>query len=280
GNLAQAREVMKALKDTAEEGQDKTAETLNLLAGLSKQLLEEVKKKNDPNELQKTKAGLNELLNDAIKDQKLNTEVKLALAQVYSSLDLHGKAADLLVTVEEPKGADDKALREYRAARILYLRELRLRAEEYSGLKQPDKAAELIGTAEKVLEEIMGTPAKRGWGYTSMSALKELILVREAQGNYFQSAQQANALAQRMIKNLPPDGKPSEEYFDVVYHAVYGAVKHAQQKLKDQPAKYAKSVKEAAKVVVGLENRYKGFGSEAMKKRFEELLASEPDLKA
>jgi hypothetical protein len=269
-NLAQAREVLKVMRDTSEEGAgDKTAETLNVLAGLGKQLMDEVKKK-DPKELPKTIAGLTELLNDAIKDQKLNTEVVLALAQVYASMDQHGKASDLLAKVEEPKGnpPPEKEMREYRISRVLYLRELR-------HLKELEKA-------NKVLEEIMGTPGKRGWGYASTGALKELVLIREAEENYFQSAQQANALAGRLVKNIPPGGNAPEDFFEMSYHAVYGAVKHAQHLNKTKPdaAKYSKALAGAARIIVGLESRYKGLGTDATTKLFRDFLASEPDLNA
>ena len=115
--LAEARAVIKALKDNADDTADKTADTFKLLSSLSRQLIAELRQGPDKELLKRTVDGLTGLLDEAQKElTKGNTElspaVKIALAQAQSAMDQHGKASDLLATIKEPKAdaADDLRL--------------------------------------------------------------------------------------------------------------------------------------------------------------------------
>jgi hypothetical protein len=270
GQLEPAREVLKAMKSlTDDAGGDKTAETLKLLAALSRQLLDDVKAR-DPAGVEKTRAGLVELLNDALKDKKdLKSEAVLATAQVYAALDLNGKAADELARIKEPEEkAPDAEKAVYHGARILYARQLRL-------LKDLDKA-------DAVMTEMMGAPGKpAGWGRRSVEARKEQIHLLEAREKWREAAAEASSLM-GAIKDWQDDLKKKEDYYECNYHVVLGVLRSAQQKYeKDKDkAKYEKEVRDAARFLYGLEVKAKGFGTEASEKRFKELLSLETDLRA
>jgi hypothetical protein len=269
GQLPQAREALKAMKSLADDSAgDKTADTLKMLAVLSKQLLDDIRSK-DPSSVNKTTAGLQDLLGDAIKDKKdLNSEALLALSQVYSALDQYGKASDELAKIKAPKDdAPDVEKGIYRAARILYVRQLRM-------LRELDKA-------EAAMVEIMGKPGDKtpGWGRRSVEARKEYIQVLEARDKWMAAAAEANSLVAALAKDYESDPRKKEDYFECNYHVVLGLLRDAQRNHKKGEAKYDKDIKDAARFIHNLEVRVKGFGPESSERRFKELLASEPELK-
>jgi hypothetical protein len=265
GNLKNTQAVLQALQVLSAEGgaEASTNTILSQLAVLIGQQVEDLRKKNNEENLKKAVANFSLILDDIVKTTK-NPSPKfvLLLARCYGNLDLHKKAADLLEAMAEPKqpGPD---LNLYRGTRLLLVRELRLQ-------KDLDKA-------RKVLDEIIGTKQKQGWGLRNIDALKERVLLEEDEGKYAAAALEANALVKQLLPKVSADNAMKEQYLECYYHVTYCFLKHAQG--LDDTAKKEKLLKEAASQIVQLEKKWDGFGSEASKKRFEELLGKEPQLK-
>lgn len=184
--LPEARAVMKALKEHAEDTGDKTADTFKLLSGLSRQLIAEVRQSNDKDKLQRTIDGLTGLLDEAQKEltkgnADLSPSVKIALAQAQSAIDQHGKASDLLVTIKEPKPDATDDLRIYRTARLILAREYRMLKE--------------LAKAKAIMEEIInGKMGAKGWGSGSLEVRKEWIALLEAQEDWAESTHRPTPL--------------------------------------------------------------------------------------
>jgi tetratricopeptide (TPR) repeat protein len=102
-------------------------------------------------QLDRTIKSFSDFLDVLAKQQEMTPkpELLLFLAQSYSTLDNHGRAAELASKIAEPKvedgkkEADLKATQLYHLGRILYLRELRLNGE--------------FDKAESLLKEILGS---------------------------------------------------------------------------------------------------------------------------
>src|SRR5262249_1746474 len=139
-----------------------------ILVGLVQQLKEQIehlRQKGEParDQLQKTVTSFSLFLDELAKKQKADPkpEILLFLAQSYSSLDKHDRAAELADAVPVPKAPQDKKEMDpkqvafYRAAQLLEARELRL-----------DKQ---FARAENTLKAIESQP----WGQASIEAKKE-----------------------------------------------------------------------------------------------------------
>jgi tetratricopeptide (TPR) repeat protein len=277
GKVAQTRAVLQALRATAaEDGGDAAGGTgiLKQLVGLIHQQVGELRKKGDKDTLKKAVEGFTAILDDLIKQQKTPTpEFMLLLGQCYGGMDQHGKAAALLEKVPEPRAAagaarpDPKAVSLYRGVQILLVRELRLTGDK-------DKVAQ----ASKLLDEVLGTKEKPGWGAGDLSALKERGLLLEASGQYAEAYSKVwVGLVRQLVRVAGTDNAKKEHYLECYYHLVYCYYKHAQG--MSDAGKKADAIKAAAVQVVQLEKKWDGFGSDASRKRFTELLDKEADLK-
>jgi hypothetical protein len=263
GELDQAKQAIKALQALqADKGGDNgTTAVLGQLAVLISRQIEDLRKKGDKENLQKAQKGFTSILNEVAGGQKTPTP-KLAylLAKCYAGMDEHKKAADLLQTFAAPNAAADVSL--HHAIQLLLIDELRL-------LKEFDKAKER-------LDEIMAVKdGKPGWGARNLDALKLRILLWEDQEQYGAAA----ALAARLVKQLLPkidDNRMKEQYLELYYHLTYCILKNGQGLGN---AEKAKAIKDAAQRIVSLEKKQSGFGSEESKKRFEELLEKETELR-
>jgi len=267
GNLGQARAAIKALQTLqsdkgAPPSDDDATAILSQLVNLITQQVEELRKKGDKDSLQKAQAGFTALLNEVAGGKKKPTP-KLAyyLARCYAAMDEHKKAVDLLEkNAAEGTGTDERL---HHAIQLLLV-------QEYRQLKEPDKAYAL-------LEEILkGKDGKPGWGAKDLSAQKMRILLLEDREDYVHAAQLCDKYVTQLVRRLD-DNKFKEYYFDFYYHLIYCIVKHGQR--QDNADKKAKTVRDAAQRLVALQNRQGGFGNEESKKRFEELLEKEADLR-
>jgi hypothetical protein len=265
--LDRAKEVIKALQalqsDKGDKGGDKgTTAILAQLVKLISQQVEDLRKKGDKDKLDKAKAGFTIILNEVAGGQKTPTpQLAYLLAKCYAGMDEHKKAVDLLekFAAEEGKGEEVKL---HHAIQLLLI-------EEYRQLKDADKA-------RKLLDEILGTAAKPGWGARDLEAQKRRIMLLEDKGDYRQGA----LLAERFVQQLLPridDNRFKEQYFEFYYHLVYCIFKHGQG--QSAPMQKAKYIKDAAHRIIILENRQGGFGSEESKKLFEGLLEKEAELR-
>jgi hypothetical protein len=222
-------------------------------------------------QLEKMVGNFSQFLEVLAKQQEKNPkpEVLLFLAQSYSSLENHARAAELASQIPEPrpdegkKEADPKQVALCRFARILFARELRLNKE--------------LDKAELVLKEIRGTK----WGEHNIDVQKEGIQILEDQEKYVLPGKQQGAVFEwsRLMQSLRPrmnDNKVKEHYFDCYYHLAYCYYKYA-LKLPD-PKKRQRNLRVAANYIYQLE-KHQDAAADPCRKRFEELLEKEPPLK-
>lgn len=139
-----------ATGDSADAG---AAEVLKQLVVFIPPQLEELKRKKDEAGLKKAQETFGKILEETIqplKGAKLTPKLIYFTAQVYSSMDRHKDAADLLAQVPEPaKGAPRQDVDLYQTVRVQYVKERRLNGE--------------LEEARKAMTDIMGDP-KTGWG--------------------------------------------------------------------------------------------------------------------
>jgi hypothetical protein len=266
-NLERARVAVKALQllqteKDAEKSADSTTTILAQLVGLITQQVDELRKKGDAESLQKAKAGFTSILSEVAGGQKKPT-AKLAylLARCYAGMDEHQKAVDLLITFASEAQGADPAL--HHAIQLLLV-------EEYRRTKKTDEARTLLD------EILKGKDGKGGWGAKNIDAQKSLVLQLEEEQKYSAAALICDKYVKQLVRRLD-DNKLKDYYFDFYYHLVYSILKHGQS-LSDSTKK-AKSVHDAAQRMVALEKAQGGFGNDESRKRFEELLEKEPNLR-
>jgi hypothetical protein len=247
------------------------AEVLKQLVVFIPPQLEELKHKTGE-EAQKNLANAKEkfgvILEETIKPltgDKLTPKLIYFTSQIYSSMDNHKAAAELLEKVPEPaKDAAKTDLDLYQMARVMLVRERRLNGE--------------TAEARKVMDGVMGSP-KTGWGRRKVDALTENVELLGAEGKNKEAAEFANALIQKLLPRIDSDNKMKEIYLQL-YYLVVENVFHQAQKLKEKaPEKYAKGVTTAATLAVDLAKKQAGFVNDATRNRFRDLMDAEPDLK-
>jgi hypothetical protein len=244
--------------------------TLVQLAQLLKSQVEEVRKKA-PDQLPKTIESFSKFLDKLTAQQEkdgkaLAPEVLLLLAQSYSSLDNHQRAAEMLQKVPEPKAdAPQKDKDAWQLARVQHIRELRLD-------KQLDEA-------KKELAGILGTDKEPGWGQKNLEAQKEKLFLTMEDGKYMTAAKGFDGLTKALAqpqKFSTPGMK--DQYFECYYYTVLCLYKHGTAPQTDEK-KAAASIKQAANLILTLEGRWPDLGGEVSKARFDDLLAKEEPLK-
>jgi hypothetical protein len=268
--LDRAEQVIKALQalqsDKGEKGGDKgTTAILAQLVKLISQQVEDLRKKGDKESLEKAKAGFTSILNKVAGGQKTPTPMlAYLLAKCYAGMDEHKKAADLLekFAAESVKAGAGQEVQLHHAIQLLLV-------QEHRQLKDLDKA-------QKLLEEIIGTKEKPGWGARDLEAQKTRIMILEDKEDYRSAALLCDSFVKQLVKRLD-DNKLKDQYFEFYYHLVYCILKHGQG-MSDGGQK-TKSIKEAAHRIVALEKAQGGFGNSESRKRFEELLEKEADLR-
>jgi tetratricopeptide (TPR) repeat protein len=265
GKLDQAHVALNALQSLSSEGGAQAGSTaiLNQLAALIQQQVEDLKKKHNTADLEKAAKGFTALLDDIVKKEKPSPKFAALLARCYSNMDNHKKAAELLGAVAAPpEGSPDTGL--YRGIQLLLVRELRMSKD--------------VKKAEEILDGIIGTEQKKGWGFRDINALKERVLLLEEKGEFAAAAQLANTLLRQLHPKIATDNALKEHYLECYYHVTLCMCKHAAT-LEDMKKK-EKQIRDAAQQIIDLESRGDNFGTDASRKRFEELLAADAALKA
>jgi hypothetical protein len=289
------RQDLESLKKLTEN--DKQQATYDLLLKLVLDLkkdLDGFKKANDTTRQQYLQNGLVGLLDELAKPTDLSLEVRMFLAQGYSVIDRHDKAAQLLAAMAAPKPGDETAIRAYRFCRLTLAREYRL-GKDYS-------------QAKNVLREILGTQQNKGWGFDNFDVRLEAIALLEDEGQFAgavqmavqmqknlldavreydakvakarqlrqqpepDSAEQANALDQDVQRLAPL----RERYYEFYFHEVRAVVKSAQS---SNNAKAQDIYNRMAIRLVKLEQGHPDLGGAANRSRFAELIAEHPPLK-
>jgi hypothetical protein len=258
GRLDQVEPILKAFQALAGDGDEvgSSSKVLQTLVFVIKQQIEDLNKKGDREAREKAVAGFSKILDKvADKPDKLEMQPRLLLAQCYSNMDRHDRAAQLLEKVATPTE---------KGAQLLYARELRL-----------DKDYE---KSRKVMDEVLGTPKAPGWGARSADALLEDVSLLEDEGKYDRAAIKANDVLKRLSSQVTRDNSLKEKFFEAYFHVVYCLVKHGQA--SNDPARRDKELRRAAAQAVELDKKWPNFGGENSAKRFHELFRREPDFKA
>jgi len=267
GKIDEAQKILKLLLDSSKEGDlgDPTQLLLSLVQTLKEQIQELRKKGPSAKEqLDKTISSFESFVDALAKQDTLGSDSVLFLAQSYSSLSKHDKSAELLKKVPEPKpeggnAPDQKKMQNYRGIQMLLIRELRL--------------AKKFDECESKLKEISGS-----WGKGSLQVQKEKNLLLEDQELYIPAAKAWDQMMKALQSKINADPGSRELYWESYYHLVHDVYKNGMK--QSDPKKKEKGIADAAGYIIKLEAGTKGdMGSEANKKRFEELLESEAPLR-
>ncbi|HZT81716.1 MAG TPA: hypothetical protein VFA26_15925 [Gemmataceae bacterium] len=261
------RDLLQAVqKQAAADPQGGGAATvLQNLIGLMRQQMREAKKRNDKALVEKTAGQFTTLLDELRKAQKdPSPEMARLLAQSYASLDRHAQAVELLAAVKEPKGdkgkePDPKQVQNYRACRLLHVRELRLNNQ--------------VEEAQKLLTAVLAEP----WASKNLDALKEKILLTEAGGKPGRASTEWDQILKALKRKMDMGETAAREpYFECHCHMVRCYFKWAQGQ---EGKKRGDGITAAARFIVDVENTYKDQMSESAKARYQELLDQEKELK-
>jgi hypothetical protein len=277
GNTQRAKEILEVLQQSTPSAEGLDDDTTGILVQLVAQLKDQVqdlRHKGDAfrDRLDRTVSSFAAFLDELAKQPAPAPEILTFLVDAYFSLDRPAQAAALLERLPEPKATagaaepDPKQVQAYRTSRILYVRALRQAG-------QFDKARE-------VLEGILGTPERPGWGQRYLDARKERVLLlqdTETYGGPNGAILEWNKLMISLRDKVQTEPKIKEHYFECYYHLTYSLYKHA-LKVPDE-AKKREYLQQAAGFITKLESAQEPWGTEASKKRFLELLQKEPVLK-
>jgi hypothetical protein len=277
GKIDRTETVLEILnKVTAEGDAASSNNTLRLLAFLIRGQVEEVRKKGDQEALDKAIKGYSTILDKQIAKQKgeLKPDFIRVLAECYSSMGEHARAAGVLSKVPEPRGKvspDEEKM--HWAIQLLTIRELR-----------QSKTPADIKKARALMDKIRGpepkpkSKTKPGWARTNLDALKEHGNLLEAEEKWPDAFQNWASLVRQLARHAQKGGQPKEHYLECYYHMVECYVKIGAGKASKTDRD--KFLRQAAQQVVQLERNWgEDFGSEASKKRFTELLGRDAGLK-
>jgi hypothetical protein len=251
---AEARAALRALQGLSEEGGEDAAKgaasALRALAATIRQQVDELQKRGDKEGSDRAVKGFAEMLKE-FAPEKLPPETRVLLAQCYSNLGDHKRAAELL----EKAGGN--------GPQLLYARELRLGSET-------DKA-------RQALNGILGSRDKPGWGARNVDVQLEDVALLEQEGKYGAAAIKADRLVKQLLPHVNKDNAQKERYFEAYYHVVYCLLKYGQA--ATDKGKKDEAIRRAAAQTAELEKKWPGFGPDASGRRFSDLLAKESDLK-
>jgi hypothetical protein len=252
-------------------------EVLRRMVPIIRVQVKELKAKNDFAGKDKVVAAFTTIVDDLRSKQKKQpppVEFLLVLAECYGSMDQTDKAIDVLEKIPVPPAGDMDAIRAYQASRLAYLRQLRLAAAN-----DPKKKDELVKKASKLLNEWMGTKEMPGWASKVIDAHKERLYLYEMEDETGAGFNKAQALVKSMsAKGInPADQAAIGHYVECYYYMVYFL--YANGKKQTAASLQAQRTAEAASRIVALEEQYKDFGNDEMKKKFNDLLNAEPKLK-
>ena len=225
-------------------------------------------------------------------------QTRLFVAQAYSNLERHDKAAALLKSFPTANEGDDQAQQTARYAQLLYVRELRL--------------SKSFAAAKAALE-----PVIKGWGKTDLNAFREALLLLEDEGSFSGAVKIARDVQQQVSRSRLEYDKAvlaerkadadeqtatteetrtaaqlarqaaqqakeralnlRERYWEFYFYEVRCRVKND---LKPQYEKERdQRLTRNAKVIVNLENGQEDFGGRDLREKYRELLVSVPALK-
>ena len=190
-------------------------------------------RKNDPSRLKDTIDKFASFLDTLAKQPSLSIEAKIFLAQGFASLDNPIRGVDLLVSIKPPTEKDpgkppaaladsasdadrakydeakskfeaakqihDQAWKTYWFAQLTHERELRQLGRQETGDAAKSKA---FSAAGKMIDEMIGTPQKQGWGFNSLEVRRERAFLLEDQGRYQDALQLWTANQRPFLKQM------------------------------------------------------------------------------
>lgn len=259
--LDRARACLDALQKINSDDAEGSVTVLRQLLALINKQLEEAQQKGDKARRSQLIKGYSDLLSSLTKDAKLTPLFILSLAHCYSSMDKHKEAVDLLNKFPKPGKDDAESEKLYKSCQLNLIRELRLNKESKK--------------ARVLLDEVLGTKQKPGWGARQVDALMEEIYLLNAEEKYRDAYEKANDLVKKLVAKIQ-DNTMKTYYLDA-YHqmvcAMYQFAQHAKQEAQKE-----RHIQDAAKLIVQLETRFQGFGNDVSAQRFKELLEKETAL--
>jgi hypothetical protein len=272
GKLDRTQAVLDALKVVQPEGSEEGATgILKQLMGLIRTQVDELKRKGDRKGLAQTVKGFTEILDRQVKAQKkLTPEFLRLLADCYAQMDQHDKAArrfeEALALLKDAKpGTEEDRMR--RGVQVLLVREYRQTKDE-DDLKK----------ATAVMDEVMGTEKRPGWGRRNLDALKESGKLLEARRKYAEAFKTVwSPLVKQLARRAQDNRVMKEHYLECYFHMILSYYKYGQS--LPSPAKRKEYARGAARRIAELDRNWEDFGSEASKRRFEELFSQESELK-
>lgn len=295
---AAARQVLDTLRRATADKTDLLNQRLLQVVTLLKEDTDALKAKSGGGRDQLEK-GLVAFLDDLAAPERLSVpETRLFVAQAYSNLERHDKAAALLKAFPPAKEGDEQGQQTARYAQLLYVRELRLSKD--------------FTAAKAALDPIL-----KGWGKTDLNARREAVLLLEDEGSYAGAVRLARDVQQQLSRSRMEYDKAvlaerkaeadeqkatteeartaaqlgrqaaqqakdraqnlRERYWEFYFYEVRCVVKNdlKPQYQKERDQRLAKN----AKVIVNLENGQGDFGGRDLRAKYRELVDSVPQLK-
>jgi hypothetical protein len=265
--------VLDALDQVSEDNAGGDINMLKLLAVLIKQQVEDLRKQTDKEALTKAIDSYGVLLGKRVKklaDKKkaMPSEFVVVLADCYSSMGLHAKAADELskaTVAKNPKQGSPEEV-QARGIQLRTIREWRL-SKDAGNLKK----------ATAAMETIMGDPKKKpGWGRKNLDAILESGILLAAKEEYKKGFAVLEDLVRRLAPKARGDNRIKEAYLEASYWMIYCYFKNGEMQKKKEDRD--KALRMAGRKIADLESSWDSFGSDASRKRFEDLLAQERGL--
>jgi tetratricopeptide (TPR) repeat protein len=304
GDIDRAQTLLKQLQEvsTSKDGGNSSAPLVAVLKEVQAQIAE--LRKTDPNRLKDTIDKFTNFLEALAKQPNLARDVKIFLAQGFSSLDQPARAIELLGSISAPaekdpgappKEGDDNAKTKYDAAKAAYdtawkpywfAQLTHVRALRQAGRLAENKGdkTKYFGNADRLIDEMIGTPQKQGWAFNSLEVRREKIFLLEDQEQW-QNAMSAWVQMQKPFSKFSTPPKDEREsriraaYYEVRFYMVRLVCK-SKGKLKD-PKKKEADLKKLAEQIVKDERdpRTSDFGGASVKKLYQEWLEDEPDMR-
>ena len=283
-NLDKAKELLDLLKRLADDEEDPAARADgkspservvgNLLSEIASQIGEAKKEKDDTTlkELVGTFSSFLETLLKDVDPKKMPKSELRTLAEAFSSLDQHAKAAELLAQYPVTKLLESKV-----PIKDLKEEELKELAEYWSfqwELAKEYRKAKNHAEALKVVDRWL----KHDRAFFKMpQGQMEKNFILEDDGKYGAATMGWKALSKALLPKVANDNKMKQFYFDAYF---YGTRTLFEYGMKDPAVKSKEKVVDlAAKTIVDLEFANNKDGWERAGPRFQELLTMEPILK-
>jgi hypothetical protein len=308
GDIDRAQEILKQLqhvsvKDSAGAGGPLVAVLKEVQSQISEM------RRTDPMRLKDTLDKFTSFLEALAKQPNLARDVKILLAQGFSSLDKPARAIELLTSIEAPKEKDpgappkssgddaayEDAKAKYDTAKAAYdaawkphwfAQLVHVRALRQAGRLAEDKAerAKSFAAADELLDEMIGTGQKPGWAFNSLEVRREKIFLLEDQEKWQEAMSAWVAMQKPFAKfSIPPKDERETRiraaYYEVRFYMVR-LVCLSKHKMKDLKKKEADLRKLATQIVQQEKDpQTSDFGGASVRRLYQDWLEDEPEMR-